>query len=144
MMFYKISSSLLACALAIGECVAQVPEGNLVVYTATYPATLEQSEYPVHTDYTVIASTGNLTERVANNTGSFGSFPAKVALPRGKYRVRAQYDGGRFVLFSVRIEPGRTTTVDLTNEPLPQAANPARQPIRLPDGRVVGWLVTSG
>lgn len=113
--------------------------GNLVVYTATYPSTLEQSEYPVHTGYTIATMDGRRIEWVANATGTFNSNPAEVNLPAGEYRIRAQYDGGAFVDFAVDIEAGKTTTVDLEAQPLHTAADSTREPIRLPGGRLVGW-----
>ncbi|HVW67911.1 MAG TPA: hypothetical protein VHB68_03005 [Steroidobacteraceae bacterium] len=137
-MFYKISSNFLACLLAFSECVAQAPEGSLVVYSATYAATIEQSEYPVHTRYTITTKDDRLVERVANATGSFNSFPAKVVLPAGEYRVRAQYGSGRFVIVPVVIRDGQTTELHLDEEQLPESADL----IRLPDGKAVGWRST--
>lgn len=107
---------------ALSACV-QVPvgsrdDGKLVVYSATYPATVEQSEYPVHTHYTIATVAGKVIERVSNATGSFFSQPATVALPAGEYHVRAQSDGGRFVVVPVLIEPGKTTVVNL-DDPTP-------------------------
>jgi hypothetical protein len=148
--------------------------GSLVVYSATYPQTLEQSEYPAHTNYTVATVGDQVIERVANNTGSFGAVPASVQLPCGQYHVRAQYGAGRFVIVPVAIQAGKTTILDLDGEPLPAGGGPAKgpmgqpggpmgqpvpagdslatrsvsgpmgQPIRLPDGQIAGWRATIG
>lgn len=91
-------------------------DGKLVVYSATYASTVEQSEYPVHTNYTIATPDDKVIERVANHTGSFFSKPATVALPPGQYHVRAQDARGRFVIVAVMIEPGKTTVVDLVGE----------------------------
>lgn len=100
--------------------VAHTPVGNLIVYSATYAPTLEQGEYPAHTDYTVATPDGKVIQRVKNATGSFGSRPAIVSLSPGKYHVRAQHDRGGFVVITVVIAPGKTTVLDLNGEPLPQ------------------------
>jgi hypothetical protein len=94
--------------------------GDLVVYSATYSPTLEQSEYPAHTNYTIATVDDRVIEHVTNATGSFNSRPARVSLPAGEYHVRAQYNGGRFVTFPVLIEPDKTTLVDLDGEALSQ------------------------
>ncbi len=109
----------------------------LQVYSATYASTIEQSEYPVHTDYTI--ETNRVVEHVRNLSGPFNALPARVTLSPGRYRIKAQYDGGRFVVFPVNIEPDTLTTVNMNNETLQPGADPTREPIRLPDGREVGW-----
>jgi hypothetical protein len=117
--------------------------GDLTVYSATYSPTLEQSEYPAHSDYTISTVDDHVIEHVTNATGSFNSRPAGVSLPAGDYHVRAQYNGGRFVTFTVVIEPDKTTVVDLDGEVLSPGRAAAKEMIRLPDGQVVGWSATS-
>jgi hypothetical protein len=113
--------------------------GTLIVYSATYASTLEESEYRVHTDYTIATPNDAVIERVSNRTGSFDQRPASVSLRPGEYHVRAQYGGGRFIVVPITVEPGRTTIVDLTGSPLPPGATVTR----LPDGTVAGWSVTA-
>jgi hypothetical protein len=113
-----------------------------MVYSATYVRTIEQSEFPAHSDYSIATTEHEVIEHVANSAGPFDADPAKVALPAGKYQIRAQYDGGGFVEFSVAVQPGKTTIVALDNKP-PRDAALACEPIRLPDGRAVGWLTMS-
>ncbi len=105
--------------------------GDLLVYSATYPQTLEQSEYPAHTNYTIATPDDKVIEQVTNATGSFNSRPARVSLPPGEYHVRAQYNGGRFVTVPVVIEPNKTTIVDLDGETL---APGARRQASIPTG----------
>jgi hypothetical protein len=132
-------------------------KGSLVVYSATYPQTLEQSEYPAHTNYTVATVSDQVIEQVANNTGSFGASPAAVQLPCGNYHVRAQYGRGRFVIVPVAIQAGKTTVLDLDGDPVPAGGSltdrsvarravrgPMGQPIRLPGGEIAGWRETIG
>ena len=120
---------------------AHTPVGNLIVYSATYTPTLEQGEYPAHTDYTIATPDGKVIQRVNNATGSYGSRPATVSLLPGKYHVRAQYDRGGFAVITVVIEVGKTTMLDLDGEPLPEGSRGVGE-VRLPDGNVVGWRAT--
>jgi hypothetical protein len=117
--------------------------GDLVVYSATYAATAEQSEYPVHTNYTVATTSGKVIERVANASGPFSADPATVVLPSGEYQVRAQYNHGGFVVVPVVIEPNKTTVVDLDGEAPPQHPASTTDTVRLRDGHVVGWRASS-
>ena len=117
--------------------------GELRVYSATYSQTLEQSEYPAHTNYTIATVDDQVVEHVTNATGTFNSRPARVSLPAGEYHVRAQYNGGRFVTFPVVIGPDKTTVVDLDGEALSQGRATAKEMVRLPSGQVVGWSATS-
>jgi len=121
---------------------ASAASGILVVYTATYPATLEESEYPAHTDYTVATPNDTVIERVSNRTGSFDKRPASVNLPPGEYHVRAQYSRGGFVTVPVVIETGKITTLTLDGSPVPLDETPAPVPIHSPNGSVIGWRVT--
>jgi hypothetical protein len=118
-------------------------EGRLIVYSATFAPTMEQSEYPRHTSYTIATQNDKVIERVTNAAGSFLSQPATVALPSGEYHVRAQYDRGGFVVVPVVIEAGRTTVVDLDGEALSQHLDTNSDKVRLPDGHVVGWRAIS-
>jgi hypothetical protein len=123
-----VNSSTLMCLLLVmsapdcGGHSAPAPAGTLIVYSATYPQTLEQSEYPAHTNYTIATPDDKVIEQVTNATGSFNSRPARVSLPPGEYHVRAQYNGGRFVTVPVVIEPNKTTVVDLDGETLAPSA----------------------
>ena len=123
----------------IAPAASTAPSGNLLVYSATYASTVEQSEYPIHTNYTVSTTADRLIEHVTNRSGPFYAYPARVTLPAGEYHIRAQYDRGGFVIVPVGIVPGKTTILDLSHEPLTPQAYATREPILLPDGRVVGW-----
>lgn len=121
---------------------ALIQTGHLIVYSATYARTIEQSEYPAHSDYSIATADHKSIEHVANSAGPFDAYPAKVALPPGNYQIRAQYDRGGFVEFSVAIEPRKITIVNLENKQ-PRDPSLTCEPIRLPDGRAVGWLTIS-
>jgi hypothetical protein len=153
------SGALIGAFLLISTTIGT---GDLIVYSATYAPTLEQSEYTAHTNYTIATPDDKVIQRVANATGSFASRPARVSLPPGEYHVRAQYEGGRFVTVRIVIEPGKTTVLVLEGEASKQASaskttpasetapatettpatESAKQIIRLPNGNTVGWLAT--
>jgi hypothetical protein len=143
-----VSSSILAGALLL---ISTAGTGDLIVYSATYAQTLEQSEYTAHTNYTIATLDDKVIRHVANATGSFASQPARVSLPPGEYHVRAQYEGGRFVTVRIVIEPGKTTVLDLEGEASGQASatetapatETAKEIIRLPNDKAVGWSATS-
>lgn len=134
-LFVLISTT--ACAMRPPEA-AHTPVGKLIVYSATYAQTLEQGEYPAHTDYTIATPDGKFIQHAKNATGSYGSRPAIVSLSPGQYHVRAQYDRGGFVVIPVVIEPRKTTVLDLNGEPLPQGSHGAEE-VRFPDGKGAGW-----
>lgn len=131
---------------AVGPQRPHVPrprtDGDLVVYSATHASTYAQSEYPVHTGYTIATKDGKQLERIANEAGPFNANPATVRLPPGEYRVTALADRGGFVVVPFIVEAGKKTVVDLDGEALPQHTNSAASDpdwVRLPDGHVVGW-----
>jgi hypothetical protein len=113
-------------------------DGTLVVNTPTYAATFAQSEYPVHTDYTLLSRDQKVIQRVANRTGSFESNPVKVPLSPGEYRVQASLQRGGLVIVPVVVVAGQVTVVDLDGTALPQNLPCDGNWVRLPDGHVVG------
>lgn len=113
-------------------------DGTLVVNTPTYAATFAQSEYPVHTEYTLLSRDQKVIQRVANRTGSFESNPVKVPLSPGEYRVQASLRRSGLVIVPVVIAAGQVTVVDLDGTVLPQNLPCDGNWVRLPDGHVVG------
>ncbi|HEX4677079.1 MAG TPA: hypothetical protein VH209_17205, partial [Steroidobacteraceae bacterium] len=118
-------SSLIGAILLISTTTGT---GDLIVYSATYAPTLEQSEYTAHTNYTIATPDDRVVRKVANATGAFASRPARVSLLPGEYQVRAQYEGGRFVTVRIVIEPGKTTVLDLEGEASMQASSTKTTP----------------
>ena len=94
----------------------QPRDGELVVFSGTRSSVVEQSEYPIHTDYTLMDDSGRALRRVANSTGLFGGNPVVVPLAIGSYKVRAQNADGRWVIVPVVIESGQRTVVDLNHQ----------------------------
>jgi hypothetical protein len=124
--------------------------GRLVVYSATRVTIADQSEYPVHTGYTIYDPRGALIQRVDNTAGLFSKDPVAVSLPQGEYRVKALAVGSGYVVVPVVIVARQTTVVDLDGTALPQgrdataAANDGGAWVRLPDGHVVGSQAACG
>jgi hypothetical protein len=113
--------------------------GGLKVYSASHPSAYAQSEYPVHTDYTIYGPDDKVVQRIDNRAGMFGQDPAVVPLRPGPYRVKALEQAGGWVLVPVVIEEGRTTVVDLDGTAVPQDSQAQGKWVRLPDGHIVGW-----
>jgi hypothetical protein len=133
--------AVVSSAMQPASCPQAAASGSLVVYSATYPQSAGQSEYPAHTRYTIFTANGPALTYVANNSGPFGAFPSRVDLPCGNYDVRAQYGSGRFVIIPITVEAGKLTLVDLSAATSATGVGP-RNPIRLPDGQVIGWYAT--
>lgn len=125
----------------VGPEIAQVnpgeAQGELVVYSPTRVSVVDQSEYPIHTPYTIYSLNKQVVKQVRNLAGSFDQAPERVSLPQGSYRVKALNAGAGEVIITVVIRPGKTTVVDLDGTALPQ--DKQSQWVRLPDGHVVGW-----
>jgi hypothetical protein len=118
---------------------AAATRGDLLVYSADRVSMTVQSEYPVHTAYTIYSLDGRAIKRVRNLAGTFNQDPEKVSLPQGSYRIKALKSGGGEVIVTVVIRPGKITVVDLDGTALPQGKNAQGQWVRAPDGHVVGW-----
>ena len=116
--------------------------GQLMVYSATRVTTADDSEYPVHTAYTIYGTDNKVVRDVNNTAGLFSQAPTTVSLPPGRYQVKALAADAGYVIVPVVIVPHRTTIVDLDGTALPkqdplQAADEAHL-VRLPNGRVIG------
>jgi len=116
--------------------------GQLMVYSATRVTTADDSEYPVHTPYTLYGADNKVLREVNNTAGLFSQAPSTVSLPPGRYRVKALAADAGYVIVPVVIESHRTTIVDLDGTVLPkqdgaQASDAARL-VRLPNGRAIG------
>ena len=130
------TQSLLSLPDPIGPEIAQVnageAQGELVVYSPSRVSVVDQSEYPVHTPYTIYSLNDQVVKRVRNVSGLFNREPERVSLPQGSYRVKALNTGPGEVIVTVIISSGKTTVVDLDGSALPQ--DKQGHWVRLPDG----------
>jgi hypothetical protein len=113
-----------------------------MVYSATRVTASDDSEYPVHTPYTIYSPDNKVLQDVNNTAGLFSQAPSTVSLPPGRYRVKALAADAGYVIVPVVIVSHRTTIVDLDGTVLPreaatEAADQAHL-VRLPNGRVIG------
>ncbi len=124
---------------------ARGAEGSLVVFSAyeAHANFSDTSPYQRHyTDYKVLSTSGQLVQAVHNDPSNLFDGPATVKLPAGSYRVIAQSNGYGEVTVPVLVAGGQTTVVHLEgggNQWPDRAALTAANPVRLPDGRIVGW-----
>ena len=63
--------------------------GQRMVYSATRVTTSDDSEYPVHTPYTIYGPNNKVLQDVNNTAGLFSQAPSTVSLPPGRYQVKA-------------------------------------------------------
>ena len=127
---------------------SMAPKGALQVFSSLAEQSEDQnqgSEDPVwyqHTDYSIYDLHGKLVKRVDNTIGEYEQAPRRVALPAGRYLVKAQAKDYFWVEVPVTIERGRTTRVHLDdNWTLP--SDTAERKVSLPNGNPVGWSAGS-
>lgn len=157
-----IAVSLLAAVVLIEGCVAQPRDlvldpigppgsplagagsnGTLRVFSAFDPhADFNALPYLRHyTGYKITRPDGQLVQTVHNDDTTLSASPCKVELPPGAYSVVARANGYGVVTVPVIIRAGQVTTVHLEggsswqNRPQLSQSNP----VRLPDGEIVGW-----
>jgi hypothetical protein len=120
-------------------------QGALVVYSAfeTHANFYSTSPYRrIYTDYKVLYPNGELVQIVHNDPGGIADAPVAVTLPSGNYRVMAQANKYGMVTVPIVIAAGEITAVHLeggANSWPDRPALEASNPVRLPDGRIVGW-----
>jgi hypothetical protein len=95
-----------------------------------------------HTGYYIYDLHGKLVKRVDNTIGYYAEAPRRVALPSGKYLVKAQASDYLWVDVPVTIKPGRTTRVHLDDSWKPPTGTPKTQLVCLPNGNPAGWRVS--
>ena len=92
-----------------------------------------------HRDYNIYDLHGRLVKHVNNTVGHYEQVPRRVALPAGRYLVRAQAADYLRVEVPVTIERGRTTRVHLDDKWKLPPDTPNRELVSLPNGNPVGW-----
>lgn len=113
--------------------------GQLVVYSAPEAADPVDSDFPTHSGYEIDDADGKLLRRVDNRSGPFYQTPAAVALPPGKYLVKARATNYGVVTVPVIVKESETTTLDLEATQFRQhKPTDAGQWVRLPGGEVIG------
>jgi hypothetical protein len=95
----------------------------------------------VHSDYTIFTADSELLRTVHNDNGTSIEGPKEVLLPVGRYQIVARANGYGAVTVPVVISSNQTTTVHLEggNPWGSNAPSAQMNPVRLPNGEVVGW-----
>jgi hypothetical protein len=92
-----------------------------------------------HSDYNIYNLQGKLVKHVDNSVGHYEQAPRRVALPAGRYLVKAQAKDYLQVEVPVTIQRGRTTRIHLDDHWKLPADTPTRELVSLPNGFPVGW-----
>lgn len=118
--------------------------GYLKVHTATEVHPDGDTFYFPHTSYSVYSGDGKtVVKKVANAISIHDEDPSLVQLSAGKYIVVAKAEHCGMVKIRVIIEPGQLTTLDLQDGWKQHTSyGRAPDPVRLPNGQVVGWRAT--
>jgi hypothetical protein len=117
------------------------PTGYLQVFTATEtrPDGDSTFAYP-HTGYTLYDQNGKMVKYIRNHVGRMDGVPTMISVPAGRYRIKAETEGYGDVTFPIEIKPGRVDVVHLERgSEHAHAHHGESEPVRLPDGQVVGW-----
>jgi hypothetical protein len=128
--------------------------GFLQVYSARQPLYANETDWQwdcnsfdyalAHTDYLILTQDGKTLLHVRNALNPADPMPTRVTLPPGRYQVEAQAGRHRVTGLNLRIpvviEPGKITVVHLSGKWEPRGHFTNADVVRLPDGRIVGWL----
>jgi hypothetical protein len=124
-------------------------EGQLQVFSGLTERSDNQnqaSDDPVwyqHTDYRIYDLHGKLVKRVNNTIGHYEQAPRQVALPAGRYVIKAEAGDYSMVQVPVTIERGRTTRVHLDDNWNAPADTPRNELVGMPNGKPAGWRADS-
>ena len=100
--------------LAKGQAKAgQVPQGSLVVYSATDAFDDGDLPYYAHSSYAIYTTAGRLFKNVENHISRSDEIPEVVILPVGTYVIEARSERDGYVSARVVIKAGRQTILDL-------------------------------
>jgi hypothetical protein len=97
-----------------------------------------------HSEYNIYDLHGKRVKHVYNVTGHYSENPERIALPAGRYLVKAEAKDYFWVKVPVTIEHGRTTRVHLDDNWKPTADAPRREMVTMPNGNPVGWRTHTG
>jgi len=120
-------------------------KGTLIVFSA-FDVHAHFNDLPYrrfYSDYEVLSEDGRLLQTVRNQQG-LAEAPRHVELPAGAYRIAARANGYGSVIVPVMIAADQVTTVDLGTGHLRRKISMlSSNPVRLPDGQIVGYKADS-
>jgi hypothetical protein len=94
----------------------ELPQGYLIVYSATDPFDDGQVPYYSHSAYSIYAADGKFFKHVENHISLSDEVPSLVALPTGSYTIEARSESHGYVRVPIVITAGRRTVVDPDRE----------------------------
>jgi hypothetical protein len=92
-----------------------------------------------HSDYYLCDADGRIMKHVDNAIGYYAQDPRLIALPPGKYMVKARAKGVMRAEVPVVIKSGEITRVHLDGKWQPLAQIPKTEVLKAPAGYPVGW-----
>lgn len=119
-----------------------VPMGSLRVYSATETHEIgENTYYYPHTGYSIYTESGKLWKYVPNHIADVDESPAMVAVPAGKYIVKARANDvyAASVTVPVVIQEDRLTELHLEGDWKAPANTSTNELVYFPGGKPVGW-----
>jgi hypothetical protein len=127
------------------------PMGALQVFSSEDAQTDDQNQagdgepfWYQHSEYSIYDLHGKRLKHVDNVTGHYSETPKQIALPVGKYLVKAQAKDYSWVKVPVMIEHGRTTRVHLDDNWKPPGDAPKGDLVTMSSGSPVGWRTGVG
>jgi hypothetical protein len=94
----------------------ELPQGYLIVYSATDPFDDGEVLYYAHSAYAIYTADGRLFKHVENHISLSDEVPSLVTLPTGSYTIEARSESHRYVRVPIAITAGRRTVVDPDRE----------------------------
>ena len=120
---FYLKTALLVVQLALcfrGPTVTQageeLPQGYLMVYSATDGVDDGGVSYYAHSSYSIYTSDGKFFKNVENHISPSDEIPALVMLPAGSYTIEARSENRGYVRVPVVITTGRRTVLDPDKE----------------------------
>ena len=94
----------------------EVPEGYLMVYSATDPSDDGGTLYYAHSSYSIYTAAGKLFKIVGNQISRSDEIPTLVTLPVGSYTIEVRSENRGYVRLPIMVLAGRRTVVDPDKE----------------------------
>jgi len=90
----------------------ELPQGYLIVYSATDPFDDGEVLYYAHSAYSIYTTNGKFFKQVENHISLSDQVPSLVTLPTGSYTIEARSESHGYVRVPIVITAGRRTVVD--------------------------------
>ena len=90
----------------------ELPQGYLIVYSATDPFDDGGVLYYAHSAYSIYTINGKFFKQVENHISLSDEVPSLVTLPTGSYIIEARSESHGYVRVPIVITAGRRTVVD--------------------------------